>query len=108
MIQMMDHLPKNAVMIAATNQIDMIDEALIRRFELKMEFHNPKKQDLDRLYDKLLYRFPKEYAKVDRVYDVSFAEAENIVMSEVKENIIQSEMLKKAVVSKQEKLSCCQ
>lgn len=108
MIQMMDHLPKNAVMIAATNQIDMIDEALIRRFELKMEFHNPKKQDLDRLYDKLLNRFPKEYAKVNRIYGISFAEAENIVMSEVKENIIQSEMLKKAVVSKQEKLSCCQ
>ncbi|WP_321295925.1 ATP-binding protein [Marinifilum fragile] len=101
MIQMMDHLPKNSVMIAATNQIDMIDEALIRRFELKMEFHNPKKQDLDRLYDKLLARFPKEYAKVNRVYDISFAEAENIVMTEVKENIIQSEMLKKAVISEQ-------
>ena len=104
MIQMMDHLPKNSVMIAATNQIDMIDEALIRRFELKMEFHNPNKKDLDRLYDKLLTRFPKEYTKVNRVYDISFAEAENIVMTEVKENIIQSELLKKAVISEEEKI----
>lgn len=101
MIQMMDHLPKNSVMIAATNQIDMIDEALIRRFELKMEFHNPNKQNLDRLYDKLLARFPEEYTKVNRVYDISFAEAENIVMTEVKENIIQSEMLKKATIGEQ-------
>ncbi|MCT4603981.1 MAG: ATP-binding protein [Marinifilum sp.] len=108
MIQMMDHLPKNSVMIAATNQIDMIDEALIRRFELKMEFQNPEKQDLDRLYDKLLARFPKEYTKVNRVYDISFAEAENIVMTEVKENIIQSEMLKKAVISEHETVSSYQ
>ena len=104
MIQMMDHLPKNSIVIAATNQIDMIDEALIRRFELKMEFHNPNKKDLDRLYDKLLARFPKEYTKLDRVYDISFAEAENIVMTEVKENIIQSELLKKAVISEEEKI----
>jgi hypothetical protein len=73
-----------------------------------MEFQNPKKQDLDRLYDKLLARFPEEYAKVNRVYDISFAEAENIVMTEVKENIIQSEMLKKAVISEQSSVNSAQ
>jgi len=105
MIQMMDHLPKNSIIIAATNQIDLIDEALVRRFELKMEFQNPNKVDLDRLYDKLIARFPEEYGKMNRVYDISFAEAENIVMTEVKENIINSELLKKAVISEQDKIN---
>ncbi len=102
MIQMMDHLPKNSVMIAATNQVEMIDEALMRRFELKLEFRSPGKEDLNRLYDKLLNQFPEEYAKVKRVYDISFAEAENIVLSEVKENIIQSEIQKKQLAQTSE------
>lgn len=102
MIQMMDNLPKNSIVIAATNQIDMIDEALVRRFELKLEFHNPNKIDLDRLYDKLIAKYPEEYQKVNRKYDISFAEAETIVFQEVKENIIKSELLKKAVIGEEQ------
>lgn len=98
MIQLIDSLPENTIIIAATNQIDLIDEALIRRFELKLEFHNPSKIDLDRLYDQLISKYPQEYQKVTRVYDISFAEAETIVLQEVKENIISSELRRKAVV----------
>ncbi|MGQ1910275.1 AAA family ATPase [Marinifilum sp. RC60d5] len=105
MIQMMDNLPKNSVIIAATNQIEMIDEALVRRFELKMEFHNPNQQDLDRLYDKLLSKYPGEYTRFTRIYDISFAEAENSVMNQVKENIIQSELLKKANIIEEQMLA---
>ncbi|MBI9058185.1 MAG: AAA family ATPase [Labilibaculum sp.] len=95
MIQLIDSLPKNSIIIAATNQLALIDEALIRRFELKLEFHNPDVKYLDELYDKLILKYPEEYQKVNRVYDISFAEAETIVMQEVKENIIKSELLKK-------------
>lgn len=98
MIQMMDQLPKNSIIIAATNQLDMIDEALVRRFELRLEFENPSKEKLDELYNKLISRYPQEYQKVDRIYDISYAEAENIVITEVKENIIQSEIRKKAEI----------
>lgn len=98
MIQLIDSLPENTIIIAATNQIDLIDEALIRRFELKLEFHNPSKIDLDRLYDQLISKYPQEYQKVTRVYDISFAEAETIVLQEVKENVIASELRRKAVV----------
>ncbi|MBL4561566.1 MAG: AAA family ATPase [Labilibaculum sp.] len=98
MIQLIDSLPENTIIIAATNQIDLIDEALIRRFELKLEFHNPSKIDLDRLYDQLISKYPQEYQKVTRVYDISFAEAETIVLQEVKENIIASELRRTAVV----------
>ncbi|RUT73087.1 AAA family ATPase [Ancylomarina longa] len=95
MIQMMDNLPKTSIIIAATNQINLIDEALIRRFEMKLEFHNPSPEHLDQLYDRLISKFPPEYQQVNRVYDISFAEAENIVMQQVKENIIRSEIRKK-------------
>lgn len=102
MIQLMDSLPKNSILIAATNQIDMIDEALVRRFELKLEFKNPSQKYLDQLYDHLISKYPKEYQNVNRVYNISFAEAEGIVLKEVKENIIQSELLKKSGVQMQE------
>ncbi len=96
MIQMMDNLPKHSIIIAATNQIDMIDEALIRRFELRLEFRNPDKKNLDKLYDKILARFPDEYCNVKRAYNISFAEAETLIISQVKENIIESEIRRKA------------
>ena len=104
MIQLIDSLPKNSIIIAATNQLGLIDEALIRRFEMKLEFHNPKAQYLDELYDKLISKYPEEYQKVNRVYDISFAEAETIVMQEVKENIIQSELVKKEQNTQQDSL----
>ncbi len=104
MIQLIDSLPKNSIIIAATNQLGLIDEALIRRFELKLEFHNPDAKYLDQLYDKLISKYPEEYQKVNRVYDISFAEAETIVMQEVKENIIQSEIVKKDQKMQQDKL----
>lgn len=104
MIQLIDSLPKNSIVIAATNQLGLIDEALIRRFEMKLEFHNPKAKYLDDLYDKLIEKYPAEYQKVNRVYDISFAEAETIVKQEVKENIIQSELLKKKQKKQEEEL----
>lgn len=104
MIQLIDSLPKNSIIIAATNQIGLIDEALIRRFELKLEFFNPSKKYLDRLYDQLISKYPQEYQKVNRIYDISFAEAETIVLQEVKENIIQLELLKKAQILREDKL----
>lgn len=104
MIQLIDSLPKNSIIIAATNQLGLIDEALIRRFELKLEFHNPDAKYLDELYDKLISKYPEEYQKVKRVYNISFAEAETIVMQEVKENIIKSELLKKEQKMQQDQL----
>lgn len=104
MIQLIDSLPKSSIIIAATNQLGLIDEALIRRFELRLEFHNPDAKYLDELYDKLISKYPAEYQKVNRVYDISFAEAETVVMQDVKENIIQSELLKKEQNTQQDKL----
>ncbi|MNK16752.1 Proteasome-associated ATPase [compost metagenome] len=96
-LQLIDNFPKNSVLIAATNQIKMIDEALIRRFELKLEFTSPAKEVLDVYYDSLLAKYPLEFQKLDRVYEISFAEAKNHVFKEVKNNIIQAELAKAGI-----------
>lgn len=93
-LQMIDHFPKKSILIAATNQIQMIDEALVRRFELKLEFTLPSREVLDTYYDKLLSKYPNEFTQLKRIYDVSFAEAKNHVFKEVKNNIIQAEINK--------------
>lgn len=93
-LQLIDHFPKKSILIAATNQIQMIDEALVRRFELKLEFTLPSKAVLDSYYDRLLAKYPSEFTQLERLYDVSFAEAKNHVFKEVKNNIIQAEINK--------------
>lgn len=93
-LQLVDNFPSNSVLIAATNQINMIDEALIRRFQLRLEFHSPAKEVLDTYYDKLLTKYPAEFQKIERKYDISFAEAKNEVFTQVKNNIIQAELAK--------------
>jgi SpoVK/Ycf46/Vps4 family AAA+-type ATPase len=95
-LQLIDNFPKNSVLIAATNQVKMIDGALLRRFELKLEFTSPAKEVLDSYYDRLLAKYPAEFTQLDRVYDISFAEAKNHVFTEVKNNIIKAELLKQS------------
>nr|WP_262918565.1 ATP-binding protein [Flavobacterium sp. HXWNR70] len=93
-LQLIDNFPKKSILIAATNQIQMIDEALVRRFELKLEFTLPSRKILDDYYDKLLQKYPPEFTKLERLYDISFAEAKNHVFKEVKNNIIKAEIAK--------------
>ncbi len=93
-LQLIDNFPKTSILIAATNQIQMIDEALIRRFELKLEFVSPSQQILDGYYDKLLSKFPLKYQNVEREYDISFSEAKDFVFRQVKNNIILDEINK--------------
>ena len=92
-LQLIDNFPKNSILIAATNQIQMIDEALIRRFELRLEFALPSKTVLEAFYDKLLSKFPKKYQNVERIYGISFSEAKDLIFRQVKNNIISDEMI---------------
>lgn len=95
-LQLIDNFPKKSILIAATNQIQMIDDALVRRFELRLEFTSPSDEVLDKYYDTLLSKYPTQFQKLERIYGVSFAEAKNHVFKEVKNNIIQAEIHKQA------------
>ncbi len=53
-LQLFDYLPQNSIVIAATNQIDMIDEALVRRFDLKLRFDLPEEIHIKEIISKTL------------------------------------------------------
>ncbi len=53
-LQLFDYLPQSSIVIAATNQKDMIDEALLRRFDFSIEFTLPTEQQIIDLVDMTL------------------------------------------------------
>lgn len=91
MIQLIDYLPDTSLLIAATNHVDVIDTALLRRFQLKLKFELPNNSELDLYYDSILKQFPKEYTQLDKVYNISYAEAKDIAYRKIKSHIIATE-----------------
>ncbi|WP_107039317.1 AAA family ATPase [Brumimicrobium mesophilum] len=87
-IQLIDYYPKNAVLICATNHPEIIDSALMRRFQLRIDFDMPSVEVLDTFYDKLLSTFPEEMRIIERKYNLSFAEVKDYVNTEVKSLLI--------------------
>lgn len=88
LIQLIDNYPENALLLCATNHPEIIDMALVRRFQLRISFEMPTQQDLDSYYNKLLSRFPKNLQTVERKYDISFAEAKDHAFTLVKSVLI--------------------
>lgn len=93
-IQLMDHLPHDTLLIAATNYSDAIDAALLRRFQLKLKFEKPNNELLDKYYDALIINYPKEYRSLKRKYNISYAEAKDIALRAIKSNIMDAEEAK--------------
>ncbi len=89
LIQQMDYLPNTVVLLAATNHLDVIDDALLRRFQIRMQFDLPTRDALDEYYDTLLASFPEKLQSVPRTYDISYAEAKDSILTAVKFLLIQ-------------------
>lgn len=88
LIQLIDYFPANALLICATNHPQIIDTALLRRFQLRIGFEMPTPEILDQYYSKLLSRFPKEFQTIKRKYNLSFAEAKDYTYTLVKALLI--------------------
>ncbi|MGC4233667.1 MAG: ATP-binding protein [Niabella sp.] len=88
LIQLIDYYPENALLLCATNHVEMIDTALLRRFQLRINFEMPAPKVLDKYYDQLLSRFPKDIQQVERKYNISFAEAKDHLFTHVKAALI--------------------
>ncbi|WP_312900667.1 AAA family ATPase [Chryseobacterium taichungense] len=88
LIQLIDYYPENAMLLCATNHPEIIDTALIRRFQLKINYEMPSKEFLDAFYDQLLAKFPDDLRIIERKYAVSFAEAKDYAFTVVKNNLI--------------------
>lgn len=48
-LQLFDYLPQNSIIIAATNQKEMLDEALLRRFDFSIGFNLPTEREIKEL-----------------------------------------------------------
>ncbi|MES2397633.1 MAG: ATP-binding protein [Bacteroidota bacterium] len=53
-LQLFDYLPQDSMIIAATNHAEMIDNALLRRFDLKVHLDLPDNKHIRELIDKTL------------------------------------------------------
>lgn len=98
-IQLIDYYPKNALLICATNHPELIDTALVRRFQLRLDFEMPVTETLDQYYDKLLAPFPAHLQKIERKYSISFAEAQDYAFTVVKSRLIEALEVKAAAES---------
>lgn len=98
LIQLIDYYPEKALLICATNHADILDAALVRRFQLRIHFEMPGQAALDAYYDKLLAPFPAHLGNIDRRYGISFAEAKDLAYTAVKSGII-AELEEREVVA---------
>lgn len=87
-IQLIDYYPKNALLICATNHVEMIDKALLRRFQLRINFEMPTQNVLDNYYDSILQIYPETMQTIIRKYGISFAEAKDDALTQVKNILI--------------------
>ncbi|PTS95753.1 AAA family ATPase [Flavobacterium sp. HMWF030] len=53
-LQLFDYLPQSSIVIAATNQKDMLDDALLRRFDNIIEFQFPNQAEISKLIELVL------------------------------------------------------
>lgn len=89
LIQLIDYLPEDCILIAATNHPEIVDVALMRRFQLKLKYEMPTQEQLDNYYDNLLFSFPEKYRNIQRKYGISYAEAQDFVKTTMKKQIIE-------------------
>jgi SpoVK/Ycf46/Vps4 family AAA+-type ATPase len=87
-IQLIDYFPTDSLLICATNHYHTIDTALLRRFQLRLQFEMPNESELDLYYDKLLANFPVHLQDIPRKYVISYAEAKDYIHTIMKKQII--------------------
>lgn len=89
LIQLIDYLPEKAILISATNHLEILDKALFRRFQVVVKFEMPNENLLNEYYDKILASMPEHLANINRIYDISFAEAKDYAFTRVKSLLIE-------------------
>lgn len=88
LIQLIDYYPEKALLLCATNHSEIIDSALLRRFQLRVNFEMPAPEILDEYYNNLLSRFPIALQNIERKYSISFGEAKDHAFTSVKAILI--------------------
>lgn len=70
-LQLFDYLPQTSLLIAATNQVEMIDDALLRRFDVNIHFDLPTEGQIKELIDLTLkngqFKFDKKLSSTKAI-----------------------------------------
>lgn len=106
-LQLFDYLPQNSIVIAATNQKDMIDEALLRRFDTTIKFDLPSQDQIRQLLELTLkngrFKFDSPAAVKTIIKEsegLSYYSIQKTLVTAIKQSIFnQSEKIKELVVS---------
>ena len=91
-----DSLPSYVVAIAATNHDSLLDKAVWRRFNVKMELPSPTRESLEQWFDSFVYRNHFDFgyttdSLAKRLEGASFAEAEEFALTVFRQYILSNE-----------------
>ncbi len=102
-----DALPSYVVTIAATNHDALLDKAVWRRFQLKLELPKPTRSNLEHWFaafeKKMGFSFglePSTLAK--KLYGKSYAEAEEFALSVFRKSVLRSPEVKAKVITNEQ------
>lgn len=102
-----DALPSYVVTIAATNHDSLLDKAVWRRFQLKLELPKPTRANLERWFatfeKRMKFSFglePSTLAK--KLYGKSYAEAEEFALSVYRKYILRSPAAKAKLITNEQ------
>lgn len=94
-LQLFDYLPQDAIVIAATNQKDMIDPALLRRFDMSLGLESPTPEQVKKLINLTLksglYQFdkPKAAGQIIRMAaGLSYFSIQKTLISAIKRSLL--------------------
>jgi SpoVK/Ycf46/Vps4 family AAA+-type ATPase len=94
-LQLFDYLPQESIFIAATNQVDMLDDALLRRFDLKLHLDLPSKDQTKELIDRTLqsgnfvFDEPKQLSNILKTCSgLSFYSIQKTLVTSIKRSIL--------------------
>ncbi|MCW3116629.1 MAG: ATPase [Chitinophagaceae bacterium] len=93
-LQLFDYLPQHSMVIAATNHVKMIDDALTRRFDLKLTFELPDAAHIKEIIQKTLqhnqfkFDFPKKLpAIITECKGLSYYSIQKTLITTVKRSL---------------------
>ncbi|MBO9565436.1 MAG: AAA family ATPase [Niastella sp.] len=103
-LQLLDFLPQECIVIAATNQIEMIDEALIRRFDVNIKFELPTATQIRKLVDLTLrngkFTFDNDKAVsaiIKKSIGISYYSIQKTLITAIKRSVFEASSSKKTV-----------
>jgi AAA+ superfamily predicted ATPase len=104
-LQLFDYLPQSSIVIAATNQEEMLDDALLRRFDVNIKFELPDEKQIMDLINLTLkngkFKFPSKTAMnslVREAIGLSYYSTQKTLITAIKRSLF-SNLSKKSIAT---------